>query len=86
MSDLAIYRLEALVESGNAKWGKTVFRGDALVRAFSVEDARTVASECLTATNRFAEAAFYDVAEVNYGDAFRKAGPRQLILAAGRRL
>lgn len=86
MSDLAIYRLEALVDSGNTKWGRTVFRGDALVRAFSMADARVIASEALTATNRFEEAAFYDVTEVNYGEAFRKAGPRQLILASGRRL
>ncbi len=70
--------VRALAAGGD--WPTDAHRGELLVRAFSPTDARQAIME----DRRYAHPAvlssdLYEVREVNFGEAFREAGPRGVI-------
>ena len=57
------------------------FHGEIVVRAYSADDARAVASDALPLqAHRLNDEDLFHAREVNYGEAFRDGGPRGVLL------
>ncbi len=79
ISELAIYRLSARLPVAHEEWDGADFRGDVVVRARSIADARLVAAEGIGTSHRLNDEDLYSVKEVNYGEEFAAGGPRTVI-------
>ena len=77
---LWIFKLVA-APADDARWNGNGSPGEAVVRAKSAMDAREVAAQSsIVGAHLFRDSGLYRVVEMNYGDDFRIAGPRGLII------
>lgn len=74
---LFIFQVSPALSPDDPAWGDVPPTAELLVRAPSAEEARRLAAQVAPAVAERAQ--LYRVTEVNYGDAFRMAGPKGVI-------